>query len=109
MAPLMAYELFAWLILWPLAFYALAALLHLVLRLFRRPGPAFSVRLPLFWAVLASAPAALLFGLSRGIVGDGIAHLGTQIVGLVWLIGLVWIAGAGIAELRGQGRGADGN
>lgn len=94
---LMAYELFAWLILWPLLFYALAALVHVVVRLFGGQGQMFDSRLALFWALLASVPGALLFGMTRGMLSHGPA---VQLTGAVWVGGFIWIAAAAIRELH---------
>jgi len=51
----------------------------------------------LFWALLASSPAMLLYGLLMGFNG---AAIGTQLVGMVWLGALVlfWILGLIEAE-----------
>jgi hypothetical protein len=54
----------------------------------RGKGTGYGARLAMFWAVLASTPAALLYGLLAGFNGE---TLGTQAVGAVWLVGFVWI------------------
>ena len=68
---LMAGALFAWVFVAPLLFYALGALLALLLRLAVRGVDGFDVRLALFWALLVASPLALLHGLGMGIVGSG--------------------------------------
>ena len=101
LARLLAYELLAWIFVWPLAFYALAGLSWLVLRIVRRPITAYASRLALFWAFLAATPAGLLYGLQTGFNGaDGASRL----VGAVWLAAffLFWAQGLRAAlERRG--------
>lgn len=85
-----AYELFAWLFVWPLIFYAVAGLSYLVLRAAFGGGTPFGARLALFWSFLAAAPMALFYGLLNGFSG---ANPATQFVGLVWLLafGVFWV------------------
>lgn len=85
---LLAYELFAWIMLWPLGFYIIAACSHLIAKLFRGKGTHYGARLALFWALLATTPAALLYGLMAGFIGP---DTGTQFVGMIWLVGFVVI------------------
>ncbi len=89
---LMTYDLLAWIFVWPLFFYALAGLSWLLLRLLRRGVTAFDARLALFWALLASTPAALLYGLQAGLNGPGPA---TNLVGGIWIAAffLFWAQG----------------
>ncbi|MGH1329412.1 MAG: YIP1 family protein [Paracoccaceae bacterium] len=68
----------AWLMIMPLALYGMAAILHLILRLFGGKGSYFTARIALFWALLASAPLALLNGLTSGFIGPGIAQMSTS-------------------------------
>ena len=62
----LAGALFAWLMVMPLAFYALALGLALVLRAFRQPVTGYGCRTALFWALLASTPVWLVSGLIAG-------------------------------------------
>lgn len=80
----------------PLIAYAVAGLVSALSRLTPwRLAPEDS-RLALFWALLAVAPAMLLWGLVAGLVGPGPAQSLTQaLVG----IGFVAIWGAGISVL----------
>lgn len=80
----------------PLLAYALAALVAVLVRATPwRLAPADS-RLALFWALLAIAPAMLLWGLVAGLVGPGPAQRLTEaLVGIGFL--LIW--GAGLREL----------
>lgn len=71
----------------PLLLYAVAALLHLIGKVFRGKGTFYSARLALFWSLLASTPVLLLYGLVRGLIGPG---LQADIVGAIWTIGFLW-------------------
>lgn len=95
MTRLVSYELLAWLIIWPLALYALGAVVHLLAKVFGGRGSFYGARLALFWGLLASTPAALLYGLVAGLIGPGSA---AQITGVIWLIGFFWITGASLKE-----------
>jgi hypothetical protein len=55
----------------------------------------YGARLALFWTLLASAPASLLFGLSSGFLGDS---AGTSLVGGVLIAGFIWILGQSLRE-----------
>lgn len=97
---LMTYEFFAWMIVWPLAFYALGAIIHAVARVVRGRGVGYDTRLALFWAVLASAPGALLYGLARGFLGWGDQ---AALCGCIWLAGFAVISGFGLYEAHRNG------
>ena len=99
----MAASLQATLFLGPLLAYALAAASHLVLRPFGGRGTFFGARLALFWALLAAAPAILLNGLVRGMIGPGPAETVTGALALGAFLG-IWVAGLRVAEFE---RGAD--
>lgn len=88
---LAAYEFVGWLIIWPLALYLLAGLIGLGLRIVGFSIEMYQARLALFWAVLASVPAALLYGLVNGFIGAGTA---ANITGALWIGGFVMIWGA---------------
>ena len=85
---LMTYELFAWITVWPLAFYGLAALSHLIAKAFRGKGTFYTARLALFWSLLASVPLLLLYGLMAGFLGPA---AGTHLVGAAWVVAFLWI------------------
>lgn len=95
MARLVAYEFLAWMIVWPLVFYLIAFLLHVVTRVARQDSAPWEVRLALFWAFLAAAPAGLLYGLLSGLVGP---EPGTQLVGAIWIGAFVLFVVQGIRE-----------
>jgi succinate dehydrogenase/fumarate reductase cytochrome b subunit len=88
LSQLIAYSLVSWLIVWPLIFYIFAGIKRILARAVKGRGTGYGARLALFWAVLASSPAALLYGLLAGFNGETI---GTQVVGAVWLAGFAWI------------------
>ena len=88
LSQLIAYSLVSWLIVWPLIFYIAAGITRILARVVRGKGTGYGARLAMFWAVLASSPAALLYGLLAGFNGETI---GTQAVGAVWLVGFLWI------------------
>ena len=94
---LMAYEFMAWLMFWPLILYGLAALSHIIARVFGGKGSWYGARLALFWALLSTVPLLLLHGLMAGFAGPGVQ---TDLVGALWLLafGYVWIQGLREAE-----------
>ena len=92
--------LMAWVFIAPLLFYGIAAISHVVARVFGGHGTWLGARVALFWTLLAISPAMLLHGLTAGFVGPGPA---LSLVGLVVLAGFVWIW---INSLRVAERGA---
>jgi hypothetical protein len=94
---LVAYEFLAWLMIWPLFLYFVAGLVHLMARVFGGKGTMYSTRIALFWALLATSPAILLHGLTRGLIGPGIE---ANIVGAVWVLafGVIWFQSMREAE-----------
>jgi len=91
LSQLIAYEFLGWLMVWPLMFYAVAAISHVIAKLFGGKGTWYTARLALFWSLLATTPAALLYGLMAGFLGPVAA--GTHLVGLVWLaaFAVIWL------------------
>lgn len=81
LARLVAYDFLAWFLIWPLAFYFLAWIVHLVSRAFGGRGTAGSARLALFWSWLAAAPLALMTGVLGGLLGLQAADL----AGILWM------------------------
>ena len=92
--------LLGWVFLAPLMFYAIAALSHLIAKLFGGKGNWHGARMALFWALLASAPVMLLHGLVAGFIGPG---AGQTLIGVLWLavLGWFWFTGLRLAE-RGR-------
>ncbi|MCL4676640.1 MAG: YIP1 family protein [Pararhodobacter sp.] len=68
---LMSGALFGVMFLAPLVFYAIGAVLGLVMRGLVRGVETFDVRLALFWALLVVSPLMLLQGLVTGLIGPG--------------------------------------
>ncbi len=99
--PMLGGALMAWLFIAPLLAYTLAFITQIVARLLGGKQSPYGARLALFWAMLASSPINLLYGLVGGFIGAGVA---LNAVGIVWLglISWFWIAGffqAGKAEV----------
>lgn len=92
---LVVYEFIAWLIVWPLVFYGIAAVLHGIRSAMGASGTGYSARLATFWALLAASPAALFFGLTAGFIGPG---LQTNIAGGIWLLAVSWFTVQGLRE-----------
>lgn len=84
---LMGATLLAWLFIAPLVFYILAGVSQLVLRVFGVKTSAYATRMALFWALLASSPVILLWGLTAGFIGDG---LEMTAVGILWVAIFAW-------------------
>ncbi|WP_139188277.1 YIP1 family protein [Aliiruegeria lutimaris] len=84
---LLGITFFAWLFVWPLIFYLLAAISHLVVRLFGGKGSNLGSRAALFWTVLAVSPLMLL----RGMVETGFGP-GTELLAVDFVVGLAFCA-----------------
>lgn len=93
---LMAGALFGWVFIAPLAFYLLAALLTLCVKLVNRAVDGFDVRLALFWALLVASPLALLNGLATSMVATPGAILLTGGFMAVVFLGVL-LAGLSVA------------
>lgn len=95
----LAGALFAWLFLMPLVFYGLSLILSGLLHLFRRPANGYSIRMALFWGLLAATPLFLLTGLTAGFVGPGPA---LNLVGALAFGALVvfWVTGISLVARR---------
>ncbi|SIO16319.1 Yip1 domain-containing protein [Rhodovulum sp. ES.010] len=83
--------LFGWMALAPLFFYGIAAFSHLFAQMLGGRGSFYGARLALFWALLATAPAVLAYGLAAGFVGAGVVLnlLGSALVVAffaIWLL-----------------------
>lgn len=79
--------------IWPLLAYGLAALSHVIARLFGGKGSWYGARMALFWALLAASPLWMLYGLTEGFIGKGPAHDAVGVVALgaflvFWMSGL---------------------
>ncbi|RFP89058.1 YIP1 family protein [Rhodobacteraceae bacterium 63075] len=87
--------LMAWLFIMPLVLYLLGFIVFGVLRAISARADAQVVRLALFWALLASSPLVLLWGLVAGFIGPGIER---DLVGAIWFICFLWFWLSGTAE-----------
>ncbi|MBF9036321.1 YIP1 family protein [Rhodobacterales bacterium HKCCE2091] len=87
--------LLAWLLWMPLIAYAIAALTHLVARVFGGRGTWYSARLAFFWSLLASTPAWLFHGLVAGFIGPGPAEI---LAGALVLFSVLGIWGLALWE-----------
>ena len=97
----MAGALFAWLMIMPLVFYALSIILVMLLRLFGSQMTGFSVRMALFWALLASTPVWLFAGLLAGLApGPAFGAVSAFALGLV-----IVFAAAGFIPMRKSSEG----
>lgn len=90
------YAFFALMMIAPLLFYLIAALLWLVTKTLRPAASAYGARLTVFWGWLAATPVALFYGLLVGF--NGIDHPGTVMIGGVWLAVLAWFWISGLIE-----------
>ncbi len=84
---LLGATLLAWLFIMPLVLYAVAAITYGIARLFGASISSFGTRMALFWALLASCPLMLLWGLTAGFIGPGQER---TLVGALWCIVLLW-------------------
>jgi hypothetical protein len=91
----LAITFFAWLMIWPIAFYAIGGLSHVIMRTFGGRGSYYAARLALFWALLAATPAWLLYGMVAGFIGPGPAASGT---GILWAVVFLLFWGISLRE-----------
>ena len=90
---------FFWVMIMPFVFYLLAALTRVVSLPFIKELNWYGARMALFWAVLASAPVGLLFGLVAGMIGPGMQQ---KIAGILWVGIFLWFWVAGLTA-AGEG------
>lgn len=91
------YAFFALMMIAPLMFYLIAAVIFLIAKLLRPAITAYGARLAIFWGWLAATPIALFYGLLVGF--NGLDHPGTIMIGAVWLIVLLWFWISGLTEV----------
>ena len=87
---MMTYTFFGAVIILPLMMYGLAALAHIVAKIFGGQGSWYGSRLALFWTLLATSPLFLLYGLVRGLIGAGpqallVGWLGAVVFVFIWV------------------------
>lgn len=83
-----SYAFFGLMMFAPLLMYLIAAILHILAKIFGGGGTFYTARLAFFWVFLASTPALLLYGLTVGLIGPGVE---ANLVGAIWLVGFVWM------------------
>jgi len=98
---LMVGALFGWLFLAPLFFYAVGALLGLLLRFLRRGADPFAARLALFWALLAISPLVMVQGAIAAVAGPGALALVTGLAVLAAFLAIL-VAGLRVALDAGE-------
>ena len=79
----------------PLLLYALAALSHVVAKVFRGKGDFFAARLALFWSLFVVTPLFLFVGLVDGFIGKGPESSAAQ---FILLAAFLYIWGASLIE-----------
>lgn len=84
---LLGATLMAWIFIMPLVLYALAAISGWIAQLVGFGITSYGARIALFWALLATCPIMLLWGLTAGFVGPGIEM---NIVGVIWCAAFLW-------------------
>ncbi len=92
---LIAYGFLFWIAVFPLCLYGLALLLHVVRKLAGGQGTPYTARVAVFWALLATTPATLLFGLALGFLGPS---LPSNIAGGLAFGAFVLFTAIGLAE-----------
>ncbi|MEL7104697.1 MAG: YIP1 family protein [Pseudomonadota bacterium] len=97
----MGSAVFAWVFIMPLVLYAIAAVSHVIARVFGGHGTWFRARMALFWALLAASPLWLLHGLVAGFIGPGPALSGVGLLALGAFV-VFWGAGLAVAEWQKQ-------
>lgn len=96
---MMTYTFFGAVIILPLFMYGVAALSHLVAKIFGGKGSWYTARLALFWTLLATSPLFLFYGLVRGLIGPGSQAVLVGAVGAVVFL-LIWVQSLREAESR---------
>ncbi len=94
---LLGITFFGWLFVWPLIFYLLAAISHLVARIFGAAGSYRDARAALFWSVLAVSPLMLLRGMVETSFGAG-----RQLTAVDFVVGLAFFALWSISLLEAE-------
>ncbi len=93
--PLLGGALLGWIFIAPLAFYLIAFISHIVLRLFGRKISGYAARIALFWSFFAATPLILLHGLIAGFIGAGV---GLNVIGAIWFGLFLWFWTSGLVQ-----------
>ena len=99
--PLLGGALLAWIIIAPLALYIIAALSRAPARLAGLRVSGYGARIALFWALFATSPLILLYGLVAGFIGTGVQE---TLIGIIWLAVFLWFWIAGLVAAGREGR-----
>ncbi len=103
LAIVLAARFFGSLFVLPLLFYALAALAHIIARIWRGSATFQMARLALFWALLVTMPVVFLASIaSVGLMGA--PDLALRLVGVIVLLAFAKIWGTGLAQSEGFAR-----
>ncbi|MEL6207704.1 MAG: YIP1 family protein [Pseudomonadota bacterium] len=97
--------LLAWVFVMPLLAYCIAALAHIIARLFGGQGTWYGARLALFWGLLTASPLMLLHGLATGVIGSGAPLYAT---GLLWWLAFLGVWGICLHEAERPSAAANG-
>lgn len=84
---LLGASLMAWVFIMPLLLYLIAGITLIVARLLGSKISSYGTRMALFWALLATSPIMLLWGLTAGFVGPGTEM---TLVGIIWCAAFLW-------------------
>ncbi|MFK7835760.1 MAG: YIP1 family protein [Sulfitobacter sp.] len=97
---LLGASLMAWLFIAPLLLYLIAAITGLIARVLPGGLSSYGARMALFWALLASGPIMLLWGLTAGFIGPGVE---LTLVGSVWAAAFFWFWIGGLIAASKEG------
>lgn len=87
--------LMGWVFIAPLMFYGIAALSHIIAKLFGGRGTWWGARMALFWTLLVISPLMLLNGLIAGFIGPG---LQLNVTGWLTILAFCAIWGISLVE-----------
>jgi hypothetical protein len=79
--------------------YGVAALSHVIAKIFGGQGSWYTARLALFWTLLATSPLVLFYGLVRGLIGPGSQAVLVGAIGAVVFL-LIWVQSLREAESK---------
>jgi len=96
---MMTYTFFGAVIILPLFMYGVAALSHVIAKIFGGQGSWYTARLALFWTLLATSPLVLFYGLVRGLIGPGSQAVLVGAIGAVVFL-LIWVQSLREAESK---------
>jgi len=98
---LLGATLMAWIFIMPLVLYCMAGVSGWIARLLGSGITSYGARMALFWALLATCPIMLLWGLTAGFIGPGIEM---TIVGALWFAAFLWFWIGGFRAAAAEAR-----